>query len=91
MGSTPLQTIFRHLDRWRHLPAYQLERRADIFFSAYLKGMLEEFTGTELDGQIIPELPIKRDIIWIGTPATISSENPSIRNGSPGRQGGRFA
>jgi len=28
---------------------------------------------------------------WIGTPATISSENPSIRNGSPGRQGGRFA
>jgi len=36
MGSTPLQTIFRHLDCWRHLPAYQLERRADIFFSAYL-------------------------------------------------------
>ena len=64
MSSDPLQTIFRHLDRWRHLPAYQLERRADIFFSAYLKGMLEEFTGTELVEQIIPELPIKRDIIW---------------------------
>ena len=59
----PMQTIFQHLNRWRHLPAYQLERRADIFFSAYLKGMVEEFTGVELEDQIIPELPVKRDII----------------------------
>jgi len=72
MGSIPLQTIFRHLDRWRHLPAYQLERRADIFFSAYLKGMLEEFTGTELEERIIPELPIKRDIIWPDKPSNQS-------------------
>jgi len=64
MSSDPLQTIFHNLDRWRHLPAYQLERRADIFFSVYLKGMLEEFTRTELEELIIPELPIKRDIIW---------------------------
>jgi len=72
MGSTPLQTIFHNLDRWRHLPAYQLERRADIFFAAYLRGMLEEFTGTELEERIIPELPIKRDIIWPDKPSNQS-------------------
>jgi hypothetical protein len=31
----PLDSVFAHLDRWRHLPNYQLERRADIFFSVY--------------------------------------------------------
>jgi hypothetical protein len=25
-------TLFDRLDAWRHVPAYQLERRADIFF-----------------------------------------------------------
>jgi hypothetical protein len=29
----PLDRVFENLDRWRHLPAYQMERRADIFFS----------------------------------------------------------
>ena len=74
MDRDPLQTIFHHLDRWRHLPAYQLERRADIFFSAYLKGMVEEFTGTDLEDQIIPELPVKRDIIW-----TDKASNQSVK------------
>jgi hypothetical protein len=57
----PLDVVFRHLDRWRHLPAYQLERRADIFFSVYLKGVIEGFTGVALEDEIIPELPIKHD------------------------------
>jgi hypothetical protein len=60
----PLDVVFRHLDRWRHLPAYQLERRADIFFSVYLKTVVEEFVGVPLEDEIIPELPIKRDLIW---------------------------
>jgi len=72
MDRDPLQTIFRHLDRWRHPPEYQLERRADIFFSAYLKGVVEEFTGTELEEQIIPELPVKRDIVWPDKPSNQS-------------------
>ena len=72
MDRDPLQTIFHHLDRWRHLPAYQLERRADIFFSAYLKGVVEEFTGVQLEEQIIPELPIKRDIVWPDKPSNQS-------------------
>lgn len=31
-----IEEIFDWLDRWRQLPAYQLERRADIFFALYL-------------------------------------------------------
>lgn len=59
-----LEAVFANLDRWRHLPNYQLERRADIFFSVYLKGLMEEVTGVALDDVIIPELPIKRELIW---------------------------
>ncbi len=59
-----LEAVFANLDRWRHLPNYQLERRSDIFFSVYLKGLLEEVTGVALDDVIIPELPIKRELIW---------------------------
>jgi hypothetical protein len=57
----PLDTVFRHLDRWRHFPAYQLERRADIFFSVYLKEVVEDLTGVALEDEIIPELPIKHE------------------------------
>ncbi len=42
----PLDIIFRHLDHWRHLPSYQLERRADVFFSVYLT--------VECDDHVIP-------------------------------------
>ena len=58
------EPVFANLDRWRHLPNYQLERRADIFFSVYLRGLMEEVTGVALDDVIIPELPIKRELIW---------------------------
>jgi hypothetical protein len=63
-----LEAVFANLDRWRHLPNYQLERRADIFFSVYLKGLVQEVTGVVLDDVIIPELPIKRDLIKPGQP-----------------------
>ena len=52
----PLSRVFENLDRWRHLPGYQLERRADIFFSAYLEDVVEEVTGVPLEEEIIPEL-----------------------------------
>ena len=57
----PIDVEFRHLDRWRHLPNYQLERRADVSFSINLKDVAEEFTGAGLEDEIIPELPLKRD------------------------------
>jgi len=46
------------MDRWRHLPAYQLERRADIFFSIYLSDILAAKLNIEAEG-IIPEFPIR--------------------------------
>lgn len=35
-----INDLFDNLDTWRHLPAYQLERCADIFFSLYLPDLL---------------------------------------------------
>lgn len=38
-GESPtVERAFELLDRWRHLPAYQLERRADIFFALFFAG-----------------------------------------------------
>lgn len=68
----PLDTVFRHLDQWRHLPNYQLERRADIFFSVYLKAVVEEFTCVALEDELLPELPLKRDLIWPDLPTNKS-------------------
>lgn len=68
----PIKTVFLNLNRWRHLPAYQLERRADIFFSVYLPTVLEEFTGKKLAPTIIPEFPIKRDLISLKTKNNLS-------------------
>jgi hypothetical protein len=39
--------------------------RADVFFSVYLKAVFEEeFPGIALEDEIVPELPLKRDLIW---------------------------
>jgi hypothetical protein len=59
----PLDLVFRNLDRWRHFPAYALERRADVFFSVYLKGFLEQHTGVLLEDEILPELPLKHGLV----------------------------
>jgi len=52
-----VQRIFDNLDSWRHLPSYQLERRADAFFSAYLPDILELRFGSK-PAHLIPEFPI---------------------------------
>jgi len=54
-----IDVLFDRLDAWRHFPAYQLERRADIFFSLYLREVVELERGVKLAGAIIPEVPIK--------------------------------
>ncbi|MBI5214994.1 MAG: hypothetical protein HY960_04525 [Ignavibacteriae bacterium] len=58
-----IQQIFENLDKWRHLPAYQLERRADIFFSVYLPEYIKREYQLEVE-LIIPEFPIKVDIAF---------------------------
>jgi len=35
-----IDAIFDRMDVWRHLPSYQLERRADLFFALYLPEVL---------------------------------------------------
>jgi len=57
--------IFQNMDEWRHLPAYQLERRADIFFSTYLPGFLEHKFNNTVRG-IIPEFPVHKATIEPG-------------------------
>ena len=56
--------LFCLLDRWRHLPAYQFERRADIFFALFLPEVLgahlsEKNCSVEINPTLIPEFPIK--------------------------------
>jgi hypothetical protein len=46
------------LDSWRDLPAYQLERRADIFFAAYLPRFLSDRFGCAVSERLIPEFPL---------------------------------
>jgi hypothetical protein len=58
-----INQIFDLLDNWKELPAYQLERRADIFFALYLPEILNQ-KPFELDithDNIIPEFPVKKD------------------------------
>src|SRR5688500_7039898 len=61
---TRIEQLFRHLDRWRHLPNYQLERRADIFFSLYLPELVAEKVGRPICPTVVPELPILCSLIW---------------------------
>jgi hypothetical protein len=51
--------VFDRMDEWRHLPSYQLERRADLFFSLYLPEVLTKKLGFEVKEQVVPEFPIR--------------------------------
>jgi len=53
-----IDKIFSQLDDWRYLPAYQLERRADIFFSIYLTDIFKSKFNQDIE-YIIPELPVR--------------------------------
>lgn len=72
MNNTPLiSALFERLDNWRHLPGYRLEPRVDIFFSLYLKEVLQTHLDI-LDDQIqnevlhviLPELPLRRGTVY---------------------------
>ncbi len=53
-----IDELFNRMDTWRHLPDWQLERRADLFFSLYLKKILEHKYGLKLRPELIPEFPV---------------------------------
>jgi hypothetical protein len=59
-----ITTLFNLMDTWRHLPNYQLERRADLFFALYLPEVLENKLGFPVENQIIPEFPLRIGTIY---------------------------
>ncbi|MBL0176079.1 MAG: hypothetical protein IPP94_12570 [Ignavibacteria bacterium] len=54
----PIQLLFDRMDAWRHLPNYQFERRADLFFSLYIPEALQAKTGIPFRDIIVPEFPL---------------------------------
>jgi hypothetical protein len=58
-----IQKLFNQIDKWRLFPAYQLERRVDVFFSLYLPDILKTKFGHTADF-IIPEFPVHRGSIY---------------------------
>ena len=65
--------LFHNLDNWRHLPSYQLERRADIFFAIYLPAYLEVLFNQKVQ-TIIPEFPVR-----VGTVKPYPTVNKSYK------------
>ena len=62
--SNNIEEVFTRLGRWRHLPAYKLEPRADIFFALYLREVIERHTKRTLSEIVIPEFPLRRGTLW---------------------------
>ena len=63
-----IDTLFDRMDAWRHLPNYQLERRADLFFSLYLPEVLEAKLGFPVADHIVPEFPVRIGTIYPDIP-----------------------
>lgn len=59
-----LEKAFSRLDQWRHLPAYRLEPRADVFFAAFLPELLHAKLGHYVREPIIPEFPLRRGLLY---------------------------
>ena len=53
--------VLRQLDEWRHLPAYQLERRVDIFFGMFLPKVIENRFDVCVK-EVIPEFPLHKGL-----------------------------
>jgi hypothetical protein len=64
--------IFDLLDRWRHLPDYQLERRADIFFAAFLPQFLASRFGLADPLKLVPEFPVRIGTVYPHIPVNRS-------------------
>ncbi len=58
-----INEVFSRLNDWRKLPAYQLERRADIFFAVYLEKIFKEYFSEDVI-DVIPEFPVRIGTIY---------------------------
>ena len=68
-----INEIFDNMDKWRHLPSYQLERRADAFFAVYIATLLEQKYDIGVEG-LVPEFPVR-----IGSIDPVSDSNQSYK------------
>ncbi len=60
-----IEKLFDQMDKWRNLPNYQLERRADLFFSLYLSDVIKQkLNGKEFIDNFIPEFPVRIGTIY---------------------------
>lgn len=57
-----VEKMLENLDDWRHLPKYQLERRADLFFGLFVRDVVASHLNIELNEIIIPEFPYKNNV-----------------------------
>lgn len=56
-----VERILKNLDTWRHLPKYQLERRADMFFGLFVRDIVAMHLNVALHQTVIPEFPFKNN------------------------------
>jgi hypothetical protein len=68
-----IHQLFENLDTWRHLPSYQLGRRADIIFWVYLPEYLKKKFGYDVQ-VVIPDFPIR-----VGTVRPVTDNNSSFK------------
>lgn len=85
-GVDLINNFFDRMDSWRHLPSYQLERRADLIFSLYLRQVLQKHTGVELQEQIIPEFPVRIGTIYEDVPIDKSYKIDYVAISSDGKK-----
>ena len=56
-----ISTILNQLNEWRHLPAYQLERRVDVLFGMFLPTVIGmKFDVNPDNCSVIPEFPLHK-------------------------------
>lgn len=65
-----LRSALNTLDDWRHLPAYQLERRVDIFFGLLLPEIIAAEYDLPCESQedrknliVVPEFPLRKGLL----------------------------
>lgn len=68
-----LSDAFAMLAEWRHLPAYQLERRVDVFFGLFMPEIVAHLydretpdaTGADVRVMVVPEFPLHKGLLGI--------------------------
>jgi hypothetical protein len=77
--------VFDLLDDWRHLPDYQLERRADVFFADCLPAFLSWRLKLDIRSSLIPEFPVRIGTIYPTIPGNQSCKVDYLALDAAGR------